>query len=164
MNMRRCPLSVVRLAARTTVVAGLTLGIAAALNMATADDTRVMGRFVLPLGSGDWGLTFRAETVSQLQWKGESKATPQPRADLTAWFSGSNGRFENLSINGLPVISPEPVLYVDNTENTDSGVGWEYVVLGVAGVALVLWAIADAFSDDLTDAIEQEIDNYLDSP
>lgn len=164
MNMRCCPTLVVRLAARTTVAVGLTLGAAAALNVATADDTRVMGRFVLPLGSGDWGLTFRAETVSQVQWKGESKTAPQPRVDLTAWFSGSNGRFENLSINGLPVISPEPALYVDNTENADSGVGWEYVALGVTGAAVILWAIADAFSDDLTDAIEQEIDNYLDSP
>lgn len=164
MNMRRCTLSVVRLAARATVAVGLTLGAAAALNMATADDTRIMGRLVLPLGSGDWGLTFRAETVSQVPWKGESKAAPQPRVDLTAWFSGSNGRFENLSINDLPVISPKPVLYVDNTENTESGVGWEFVALGVTGAALVLWAIADAFSDDLTDAIEQEIDDYLDSP
>ena len=164
MNMRRFPLSVVRLAAGATVAVGLTIGAAAALNMVAADDTRVMGRLVLPFGSGDWGFAVRAETDAQERWTGESKATPQPRVDLTAWFSGSKGRFESLSLNGMPVISAEPVLYVDRTEGMDSGVGWVYVTLGVAGAGLVLWAIADAFSDDLTDAIDKEIDDYLDSP
>ena len=95
---------------------------------------------------------------------GQSEAMPQPKVDLTAWFSGSSGRFDNLSINGLPVISPEPVLYADSAKSTDAGASWQYVVLGVAGAAVVLWAIADAFSVDLTDAIDREIDDYLESP
>ena len=164
MNVLRCPLSVVRLAARSIVAAGLTLGVAAAFNVAAADEVHVMGRLVLPFGSGDWGFAVRAETVSRVQWTDELKATPQPRVDLTAWYSGTNGRFENLSINGLPVVSAEPVLHLDSTESTDSGVGWQYVALGVAGAAVILWAFADAFSDDLADAIEEEIDDHLESP
>ena len=164
MNMRRCPLSIVRLAAGATVAVGLTLGAAAALNMAAADDTRVMGRLVLPFGSGDWGFAVRAETVAQEQWTGESKGAPQPRLDLTAWFSGSNGRFESLSLNDLPIISPELVLYVDSTDSTDSGDGWVNVTLAAAVAGLLLWSIADSFSEDLTDAIDKEIDDHLGSP
>ena len=161
MNMRRFPLSVVRLAAGATVAVGLTLGVSATLNMAAADDTRVMGRLVLPFGSGDWGFAVRAETVAQEQWTGESKATPQPRVDLTAWFSGSKGRFESLSLNDLPIIPPEPVLYVDGT---DSGDGWLNVTLAVAVAGLLVWGIADSFSEDLTDATDKDIDDHPGSP
>ena len=82
-------MSLIRLAARATVA--VVLGVAAALNMAAADDIRVMGRLAVPLGSGDWGFGFLAETVSREQRTGEFKATLPPKVDLTAWFSGSSG-------------------------------------------------------------------------
>ena len=130
--------------------------------MAAADDVRVMGRLAVPLGSGDWGFGFVAETVSPEQRTGGFKATRQPRVDLTAWFSGSSGRFEGLSFNGMPVVTPEPALHVDGAQSTAPGVRWGYVALGVAGVVVAAWAIADAFSDDLADAIDQALDDAAD--
>ena len=98
----RCSSSLIRLAAHATVV--VALGVAATLNMAAADDMRVMGRLVVPLGSGDWGYGLIAETMSREQRTGEFKATLQPRVELTAWFSGSSRRFEGLSFS--PTTAP----------------------------------------------------------
>ena len=83
---------------------------------------------------------------------------PQPRADLIAWFAGSSGRFEGLSFNGVPVVTPGLVLHVDGAESTASGVRWDYVALGVAGAAVIALAIGDALSDDIADAFEEKID------
>ena len=152
----RCLLSLIRLVARTTVA--VALGVAAALNVAAADDIRAMGRLAVPLGSGDRGFDFVAETASREQRTDELAATLQPRIDLTAWFSGSSGRFEGLSFNGMPVVTPEPVLHVDGTASTAPRVRWEHVALGVAGVVVAAWAIADAFSDDFVGAIDQALD------
>ena len=80
MKLRRCLLSVVRFAAGATVAAMVTLGVVVLLNMAAADDTRVMGRLVLPFGSGDWGFAVRAETVAQAQWTGKVKQCLSPRS------------------------------------------------------------------------------------
>lgn len=160
MKPYRWPVPLIRLAARASVA--VALGVAAPFNMATADDIRVMGRLAVPLGSGDWGLGFVAETVSGEQRTGEFSATLQPRVDLTAWFSGSSGRFEGMRFNGMPVVTPEPVLHVDDEESTTRDVRWGYVALGVAGVALAAWAITDAFSDDLADAVDKALDDAAD--
>ena len=63
-----------------------------------------------------------------------------------------------MQFNGLPVVVREPVLYAaDGEEDTDAGVRWEYVALGVAGGAaavLVIGAVlADDLGDDIVDAI-----------
>lgn len=160
MKPYRWPASLIRSAARASVAAALV--VAAPFNMAAADDIRVMGRLAVPLGSGGWGLGFVAETASREQRTGEFEATLQPRVDLTAWFSGSGGRFEGLSVNGLPVVAAEPVFHVDGKESTARGVRWGYVALGVAGVAAAAWAVTEAFSDDLADAVDKALDDAAD--
>ena len=156
MKPYRCLLSLVRLAARATVVAAL--GVATSPGMAAEDDMRVVGRMVIPIGSGDWGFGFVAGTVAQERGADEFTAMPGPRVDLTAWFSGSSGRFQGLSFNGMRVVAPEPVLHADGAENTAPGVRWEYVALGVAGVAVLAWAIAD----DLWGAVDRGLDEAAD--
>ena len=156
MNPYRRPRSLIRVAARAGVA--VACGVAATLNVAAADDGRVMGRLAVSLGSGDWGFGLVAETESRDQRTGERGAMLQPRADLTARFSGSSGRFEGLSFNGVPVVTPAPVLRVDGAESTDAGVRWGYVALGVMGAAVVALAIGDALSDDVADALTEGIE------
>lgn len=148
--------SLVRMAARAGVA--VAFGVSATLNVAAADDGRVMGRLAVSLGSGDWGFSLVAETASREHRTGERRAMLQPKADLTAWFSGSSGRFEGLSFNGMPIFKPELVLHVDAAESAARGVRWDYVALGVTGAVLVALAFGDAFSDDFVDAIEQKLD------
>ena len=156
MKLYRRSFSLIRLAA--CAVVAIAFGMAATLNVAAADDGRVMGRLAVSLGSGDWSFGLVAETGSREHRTGERKAELQPRADLTAWFSGSSGRFEGLSFNGVPVVARAPVLHVDNAESTDAGVRWDYVALGVAGAAVVALAIGDALSDDIADALTEGIE------
>lgn len=59
------PFFLVRWAARAGVAVALC--IAATLNVAAADDGRVMGRLAVSLGSGDWSFGLVAETVSRDQ-------------------------------------------------------------------------------------------------
>ena len=148
--------SLVRMAARAGVA--VAFGVSATLNVAAADDGRVMGRLAVSLGSGDWGFSLVAETVFREHRTGERRSAPQPRAGLTARFSGASGRFEGLRFNGVPVVSPEPVLHVDGAESTASGVRWDYVALGVAGAAVVALAIGEALSDDFVDAIDEALE------
>ena len=156
MNPYRRPRSLIRVAARASIA--IAIGVAATLSVASADDGRVTGRLAVSLGSGNWSFGLVAETVSREHRAGERGAMPQPRADLTAWFSGSSGRFEGLNFNGVPVVTPAPVLHVDSAESTDAGVRWDHVALGVAGAAVVALAIGDALSDDIADAFEEKID------
>lgn len=158
MKPDRWPLFLTRLAARASVAAALGLGLAAAPNVAVADDGRVTARLTVSLGSGDWGFGFAAGTVPRELRPRELETTLQPRADLTAWFSGLSGRFEGLSFNGLPVVMRAPVLHVDGGESAAPGMRWDYVALGVVGVIVAALAFGDAFSDDFVDAIEQKLD------
>lgn len=157
MKPYRRAFSLIRLAARAGVA--VAVGAAATFNVAAADDGRVIGRLVVSLGSGDWGFGLVAETVSRGQWTGERRAMLQPKADLTAWFSGPSGRFEGLSFIGIPVFEPEPVLHVDAAESTAPGVRWDYVALGVTGAVLVALAFGgDALSDDVGEALAKGVE------
>ena len=156
MNIPRNRLPLFRIAACATIAGVLALG-SAALNVAAAGDMRVMGRLTLTPGSGDWGIGVRATSIVHEQGTGEFRTTLRPVVELTARYSSESGRFESLSLNGLSLGAAEGVLYVDEGESAAP------LALGaIAGAAVVLFALTDAFSDDLADAIETELEEHLD--
>ena len=73
---------------------------------ASAADLRVLGRFALSFGSGDWSLGVRADAYAQERRTDPLDNFPRPVVEPTTRFSGTSGRFESLRFNGLPVVSP----------------------------------------------------------
>ena len=126
----------------------------AAMTGAAADDARVVGHLSLSFATGDWSLGVRAEAGVYEPRRDENRNRLRPAVDLTARFSGPGGRFKSLRFNGLPVVVRTPVLYADGTEESASRVGWEYVALGLAGVAVVALIVRETMVDiaeDITD-------------
>lgn len=116
--------------------------IALGATAAAADETRIMGHVTLSLGQGEVSFGVRARTFDGNR--------DHLAVDLSTRLSG--GGLDRLRLNGAPI------LYADKADG-DSAT--PYVVLGIAGAALLGYAFAEAFADDFADAIEQGIEEHL---
>ena len=117
-------------------------------------DRRTPGALLRRLLGGAGAIPGGGARLASIGLSGKASTYSRYPPTVTAWYSGSIGRFESLSLSGMPVVTLEPVLYVDGTKTSAPAIRWQYVALGLAGAAVVLWAITEAFADDLAEAID----------
>ena len=152
MSTSRVPSTLLPLVAAVTAIS------LAAAPCTAAAETQLGARVTFSFGSGEnslsLGLGVHEETTPALgnrhQPLAERSLVRRPAVELSARFTGPDGRFEGLRLNGLRIGAPVLRAEEAGSRGRDIGVG---IALGVAGVLVLGYVLADDVTDAFVDAI-----------